>query len=508
MSDVGKVYLLGAGPGDPELVTVRALRRLAEANLVLYDALVHPDLLTRVKPGAEVAFVGKRAGRASERQGAINARLLEAARAGKVVARLKGGDPYLFGRGSEEAEVLAAAGIPFEVVPGVPSPVAATAYAGISLTHRSLSSSVAYITATESSAKDRTSHDWARLATGPETLVIFMGLRKLAGLMALLIEHGRPAGTPAAVVQNASLPTQRVVVGTVGDIADRVAEAGLGTPAITIVGEVVALRASLRWFDRAPLFGKRVLVTRPVGQANDLAARLRDEGAVPVVAPTIRIVPPEDPAPLAEAAAAVHTYDWIVFTSANGVDAFFAALDHLGRDARALPARVCAIGPKTAHALEARGIRADTIPDEYRGEAVVDAILDEARTLKGARILLPRAAIARDVVPERLRAAGARVDVVPAYRSVRPGPEESARIGALFDEDAVDVVTFTSSSTVKNLVEVLGDEAPARLAARTVASIGPITSETAAELGIRVDVTASEYTIEGLVRALSDHFRR
>ena len=249
MSSVGKVYLLGAGPGDPELITLRAQRRLAEADLVLYDALVHPDSLELCRPDAERVFVGKRGGRASERQTDINERMVEAARAGRTVARLKGGDPYLFGRGSEEAEDLAAAGVPFEVVPGVPSPMAATAYAGISLTHRELASSIAYVTASESLLKDQSAHDWQKLATATQTLVIFMGMRKLESLMQVLVAHGRPASCPAAVIQSASLPEQRTVVGTVGDIASRAREAGIGMPALTIVGDVVSLREQLRWYD-------------------------------------------------------------------------------------------------------------------------------------------------------------------------------------------------------------------------------------------------------------------
>lgn len=508
MGKVGKVYLLGAGPGDPELATARALRRLGEADLVLYDALVHPDLLRHCRPGAELVFVGKRAGRPSERQERINARLIEGARAGRVVARLKGGDPYLFGRGSEEAEVLAEAGIPFEVVPGVASPLAATAYAGISLTHRDMASSVAYVTATESPEKDRSSHDWAKLATATQTLVIFMGLRKLDTLVALLREHGRSPATPVAVVQSASLPRQRTVVGTLGDIVERVRAAGLTMPALTIVGPVVRLRETIRWFDTKPLFGKRVLVTRPSGRAAVLSQLLRDEAAEPVQAPTIRIVDPTDPAPLREAVGALARYDWVVFTSRNGVDRFFAEVERQGGDARRFGgARVAAIGPGTAEELALRGIRPDQVPGEYRGEAVAQVILDaHGGRMEGVRVLLPRAEVARDVLPETLRRAGAEVDVVPAYRSVPPEGDQVERLRALVHGREVDVVTFTASSTVSNLVDLLGEGAAEALAPLTVASIGPVTTETAERLGLRVDVTAREYTDEGLVTALAEHF--
>lgn len=507
---LGRVYLLGAGPGDPELITQRAARRLAEADLVLYDALVHPDLLELCRPDAEKAFVGKRAGRAGERQREINVRMIEAARKGRTVARLKGGDPYLFGRGSEEAEALHAAGIPFEVVPGVPSPTAATAYAGISLTHREKSSSVAYVTATESPGKDRSSHDWPRLATATETLVIFMGVRKLESLMALLIEHGRPPETPAAVIEQASLPRQRTVVGTVGTIAERARAAGIGTPALTVVGEVVRLRDELRWYDVQPLFGKRVLVTRPEDRAHGLARMLRDEGAEALCVPAIRIAPPADPEPLARAVRDASRYDWIVLTSASGVDALFAELERQGRDARALGgARVCAIGPATAAALRAHGVRADLVPEEFRGEAAAAAILAaHGGDLRGVRALLPRAEVAREVLPETLRAAGATVDVVAAYRNLAPDARDEDALRRAIRERAVDVVTFTAPSTVASVLRVLGEGAEGALAPLTIASIGPVTSAAAEAAGLRVDVTARAYTSEGLVAALRERFAR
>jgi uroporphyrinogen III methyltransferase/synthase len=503
-----KVYLLGAGPGDPGLITKRALGRLGEADVVLYDALVHPDLLAHCRPDAELVFVGKRAGQPSARQARINERMVAEARAGRTVARLKGGDPYLFGRGSEEAEFLAHAGVPFEVVPGVPSPIVAAAYAGVSLTHRTLSSSVAYVTATESRKKDATSHDWSKLATATETLVIFMGLRNLSSLMALLVEHGRPADTPACVIQSASLPEQRTVVATVSTIAEAAKAAGLGMPSLTIVGPVVSLREELRWFDRLPLFGKRVLVTRPSGQAAVLSQRLREEGAAAIEAPTIQIADPEDRTALAEAVRGLDRYHWVLFTSRNGVERFFTEVERQGGDARRLGgARVVAIGPGTAAALSERGITADHVPGEYVGEEVAKVVLDaHDGELSGVRVLLPRAAVARDALPSVLRKAGADVDVVPAYRNVEPTGEEAARIVRLIRDREVDVVTFTASSTVSNLVTILGDDAPALLGPLTLASIGPITTATATNLGLSVAVTATEYTNVGLVDALRRHF--
>ena len=505
MTAPGTVYLVGAGPGDPELITARGLRRLREADVVLYDALVHPEQLNAARPDAELVFVGKRAGRVSQRQAEINRQLVEAARDGKVVVRLKGGDPYLFGRGSEEAELLAAQGIPFEVVPGVPSPLAATAYAGLSLTHRSLASSVAYVTATESVEKDRTGHDWSKLATATQTLVIFMGMRKLDTLSKLLIEHGRPADTPVAVVQWASLPKQRTIVGTLADIHERASDAGLGMPALTIVGEVVRLRHSLRWFDTKPLFGKRIVVTRAVHQAGSLASRLRDEGAQAILAPTIRIAPPVDLGPLRNAVTHLNHYDWILFTSANAVEAVFASIDEAGLDLRSLAgAKVCAIGSKTLQALRAHGIKADLVPKDARAEGVISAL--RPLLTERTRILLPRAEVAREVLPESLRSQGAEVEVVTAYRNLPPEPEHAERIRNLVDPRESDAVLFTSSSTVHNLSELLGADASNRLEALDLFSIGPVTTRTAEGRGLRVAATSAEQTIESLVATVRAYY--
>jgi uroporphyrinogen III methyltransferase/synthase len=508
MANLAIVYLIGGGPGDPELITQKAIRCLGRADLVLYDALVHPDLLKHCRSDAERVFVGKRAGRPHERQASINARLIEAARAGRTVARLKGGDPYLFGRGSEEAEALAAAGIAFEVVPGVPSPSAATAYAGMSLTHRDLSSSVAYLTATESPAKDASAHDWSKLATATQTLVIFMGMRNLSGLMQCLIEHGRPASCPAAVISKASTPEQRTVVGCVGDIAAKVQAAQLSTPALTVVGEVVRLRERLRWFDNKPLFGKRVLVTRAVEQSESLAQALRERGAHTVELPMIRIEPPLDSAPLKAAVAQLRSYHWIVFTSQNGVRFFFDELRAQGGDSRQLGAcRVAAIGPSTAEALAPHGIRCDLVPESFRGEALAESMLREhAHDMQTLRVLLPRAAVARDVLPETLRAAGAHVDVVHAYRTEGASEETVQRLRGLLERRELDVISFTASSTVEHTLAALGDTRRDLLRGLTLASIGPITTQTAEAHGLTVDLTADTYTIEGLVSALEQHF--
>jgi uroporphyrinogen III methyltransferase / synthase len=500
----GKVYLVGAGPGDPELITVKARRRLAEADVVLYDALVHPEALRECREDAELVFVGKRAGRESARQAAIQQLMLEHATAGKQVVRLKGGDPYLFGRGSEEAEFLHEHAIPFEVVPGVPSPLAATAYSGISLTHRERSSSVAYVTATESEEKDRSSHDWAKLATATQTLVIFMGVRKLESLMNLLVEHGRPASTPAAVIQWASLPSQRTVVGTVGDIAGKVREAGLAMPALTIVGEVVTLREHLRWYDASPLFGKRVLVPRTEEGSERLVRLLRDRGAEAIAVPTLRILPPLDAEPLARAAAHADHYDYVVFTSGNAVEAFWRALAAQGRDARALArAKVAAVGPKTAEALATRGVRADITATSSRAEGLLEALRAHEPQLAKKRILFPRAEIAREVLVEGLRAEGAEVDLVVAYRGAPP--DEHGRF-ALNEALArgIDAVLVSSGATFEHLVDALA--APDRLADTKLVSIGPVTSATIRGRGFAVAREAREPSLESLVNALVEAY--
>ncbi|MFK7988258.1 MAG: uroporphyrinogen-III C-methyltransferase [Sandaracinaceae bacterium] len=509
MTQTGTVYLLGAGPGDPELITARALRRLKEADVVLYDALVHPDLLAHAAPTAECVFVGKRAGRPSERQARIQKRMLDAALAGKTVARLKGGDPFLFGRGSEEMEFLRDAGVPVEVVPGVPSPMAASAYAGITLTHRARSSSVTYLTATESVEKDRSSHDWARLATGSQTLVIFMGMRKLPTLMQLLIENGRSADTPAAVVQWASLPRQQTVVATVGTVAEKARDAGLGLPALTIVGDVVGLREAMRWYDRLPLFGKRVLVTRPAHQSEGFARMLRDQGAEAVCLPAIRILAPDDPSRLERAVRDARTYRWVVFTSTNGVSRFFGEVARQGQDARALGnARVAAIGPATRQALEAHGIRADVMPDEFRGESAADAVLADDPDIAGHKVLLPRAQVARMALPERLAAAGADVDVVPAYRTAFMLEADAGRLRDQLFAHQLDVLTFTSPSTVHSVAEALGEHEAVLHSGPTIACIGPITAAAATERGWPVHVTPQDYTAAGLTSALATRYRQ
>ena len=496
---LGKVYLVGAGPGDPELITLKARRRIQEAEVLLYDALVHPEQIALAPSDAEKIFVGKRAGQKSARQQRINEMMLEHAQAGKRVVRLKGGDPFLFGRGSEEAEFLVERGVPFEVVPGVPSPLAATAYTGISLTHRDHSSSVAYLTATESVEKDRTSHDWAKLATGVETLVIFMGVRKIESLMQLLIDHGRAPETPVAVVQWASLPKQRTVIATAATIADEVQKAGISMPALTIVGEVVRLHEKLNWFEHRALFGKRVLIPRSAEGSERLLRYLRDEGAEGIIAPTIRILPALDPAPLDEAIRAASSYDYWLFTSANTVEIVWEKIRAEGLDLRIFgQSRVAAIGPKTREALERRGILPDLVAKETDAEGLLSAIEAAEPHLSGKRFMLPRADLAREVLVRGLRERGAHIDAADAYRIAPPDAEGAELIRAAISE-GVDAILLSSAQTFRNLRGIAGDEA---LRGVPLFSIGRITSAAIREAGFEIAAESEETTLESLVQAL------
>ncbi len=501
----GKVYLVGAGPGDPGLITRRGLECLTAAQTVVYDYLAAPALLHHARPDAELIYVGKKGGAHTLGQEAINGLLVAKAAAGRTVVRLKGGDPFIFGRGGEEAEALVAAGIDFEVVPGVTSAVAAAAYAGIPLTHRQFTSTLAFVTGHEDPAKTDTSIDWAALARGIGTLVFYMGVKNLPRIVERLVAHGRAPETPVALVRWGTTARQRTVTGTLADIVQRVAAAGLKAPCIIVIGEVAGLRRNLQWFERRPLFGRRIVVTRAREQASDLVGRLGDLGAECLECPTIRVVPPvDDYAALDAAIGRIDDYHWLVFTSVNGVSRFFERLFAGGRDARALgQVRTAVIGPATAQRLAAFGLSSDIVPASFRAESVVAAFGD--LDLRGARVLLPRAAEARPVLPLELGRMGARVDEVAAYRTV---PDENGRAALLeaLENGGIDMVTFTSSSTVRNFKALLpAHRVQALMAGVTVASIGPITSQTAAELGLRVDLTAETYTIDGLVEAILAH---
>ncbi|MFL5575915.1 MAG: uroporphyrinogen-III C-methyltransferase [Gemmatimonadaceae bacterium] len=502
----GTVYLVGAGPGDPGLLTVRARELLDSCDAIVYDALANPEVLAGLDAASEQRgaiaperhFVGKRGGDGgSARQDDINALLVRLGREGKRVVRLKGGDPFVFGRGSEEAQALAAAGVAFEVVPGVTAGIAAPAYAGIPVTHRAVATSVTFVTGHEDPSKERTQTDWEALARAGGTIVLYMGVKRLPAIAAALTAGGLPADTPAAAVQWGTYGRQRTVVATLDTLAARAAEAGVEAPVITVIGPAVALREEIAWFDRRPLFGRRVLVTRARARAGSLAERLRALGADVTEAPATRIEP-LDQAPLRRAVARLADYQWAVFTSQNAVTLFWEALRAEGRDARALAGvTVCAVGPATGEALLARGIAVDVVPRRFVAEGLLEA-LDGRGDLQAARVLYTTAQGARDVLPEGLAALGADVDVVRAYRSV-PDAEGAATLRAALERGEVDLVTLTSASAVHAYVDAVG----AALAGRApAASIGPITSEAARSAGLAVAAEAEESTIPGLVEAV------
>jgi uroporphyrinogen III methyltransferase/synthase len=482
----GRVYLVGAGPGDPRLLTTRALELVATADVILHDRLIPAGALDGARADAQLLFVGKEGGGESVPQEQTEELMVAHARAGRTVVRLKGGDPFVFGRGGEEALTLHAAGIAFEVVPGVTAGVAACAYAGIPVTQRGVSSAVALVTGHEDPGKDESALDWPALAAFPGTLVLYMGVGRLAEIAASLIAAGRPGSEPAAVVENGTLPQQRTVGATLETIAEAVRESDIRAPSITVIGPVAALAAKLSWTPARPLGGRTVAVTRARAQASELAGRLQELGARVVQAPVIRIEPlpaePLDPSP----------YDLVCLTSPNGVAPLFERLAAAGRDARALSAaRMAAIGPGTARALAERGILADVVSERFVAEALVEALAD----VPVSRALVARASAARDVLPDALRARGAEVDVLALYETV--AEPLSPRTLAL--ARSADYITFTSSSTVRFFLEAV--EAPLSPATRIV-SIGPVTSEALRERGLEPHVEAQRHDVEGLLAAL------
>jgi uroporphyrinogen III methyltransferase/synthase len=501
----GIVYLVGAGPGDPGLITVRGRDCIRRADVIIYDYLAAPALLKHARENAERIYVGKKGGDHTLSQDGINALLVEKGLTGAIVTRLKGGDPFIFGRGGEEAEALIAAGIPYEIVPGVTSAIAAPAYAGIPLTHRKFTSTVAFVTGHEDPEKEETGIDWASLARGIGTLVFLMGVKNLPNIVHRLMEHGQPPATPTALVRWGTTTRQQTVVGTLETIVQRVKEAGLKAPAVTVVGDVVNLRAVMQWYEQRPLFGKRIVVTRARAQASDLVRRLADLGAECLEYPTIEVAPVKDLGPLDRAIEKIDQYDWLVFTSVNGVRFFFERLSALGRDVRALGRlKTAAIGPATAAALKERGLNTDIMPESYRAESI--AAVFKGLDVAGSKILLPRADGARPVLPLELSRMGARVEEIITYRT-HPADHSAAELIAKLENRKVDVITFTSSSTATNFRALLPDARFEQLLQGvTVASIGPITTETAQKLGFTVRLTADTYTIPGLVESIVRHY--
>ncbi len=498
----GFVSLVGAGPGDPGLITVKGLECVQSADVIVYDRLVDKRLLSQAKEQAELIDVGKVRGDGGGRQAEINSLLVQRALRGDYVVRLKGGDPFVFGRGGEEAEAMRAGGVAFEIVSGVTSAIAAPAYAGIPLTHRGVASSFTVVTGSESPDKPSSAIDWESLGRVSGTLLVLMGWESLASIAGSLVGAGRSPETPVAIVQWGTEPQQRTVVGNLGNIVARSKEEGLSPPVVAIIGDVVELRDRLRWFDDRPLFGKRVLVTRTRAQASSLSATLARRGAHPIELPTIEIRPLDDYTELDGALARVGAYDWVVFTSVNAVQICFDRLRSAGLDARAFgPARVAAVGTATVDALAKSGIVPNYTPQTYGSESLAEGL--EKVGVGRAKLLVPRSDIARDTLTECLRALGAIVDDVAAYRTATP--QDSVERLRQIMIDGIDVATFTSSSTVINLARLLdGDVAP--LSGVTVACIGPATASTAREVGLKVDIVAEEHTVVGLVDALERFF--
>lgn len=500
----GRLYLVGAGPGDPGLLTLKGKRCLEQADIVIYDYLANPRLLDYARPDAERRLVGKHAGGTRVEQATINALIVEQAHRGKVVVRLKGGDPFIFGRGAEEAVAARDAGIEFEIVPGVSSAIAVPAYAGIPLTHRELASNVIFTTGYEYPSKTEPAVHWSELARSGSTLVILMTQRQLRANMSKLIDGGLDPDTPTAVVEWGTRANQRTVVGTAATIATLAGEHDIKPPALAVVGAVVRLREQLNWFERKPLFGRRIVITRPRAQAAEFAEQLEAWGAEVVPFPTIDTVAPPSLAALDDAIRRAAVFDWVVFTSANGVRVFFERLRTVDADVRDWHrARFAAIGPQTARALQAYCVRVDTMPDEFRAEAVVAAL---AKTgVAGKHILLPRAAGARAVLPRQLAEQGATVEDIPTYTTVVP-QANAHELRDLLLRDAVDLVTFTSSSTVHNFVALLEGSLAEVLRHTTIGCIGPVTADTARGYGMQVAVQPVTYTVPAFVEAIIQFF--
>ena len=490
---MSKVYLVGAGPGDPGLITWKGRNLLAIADSVLFDHLASEHLLELTRKDCERIYVGKKKAVHAFPQEEICAMMIERARRGLTVVRLKGGDPFIFGRGGEELEALAAAGIQFEVVPGVTSPLGIAAYSGVPLTHRSHTKLVTFVT-----GHDVPGIDWSKVGQS-ETLVIFMGIFSIREIASAIMRHGRSGDTPAIAVRWGTRPDQETIDGTLATIADKIEQADLKPPATVIIGEVVALHEKLNWYEKLPLFGRRIVVTRAQDQSAEFVDRLHALGADVLEWPVISLHPALDPTPLDQAIERLATYDWLIFTSVNGVRFFLERLDKSSHDLRSLKARICAIGPATRKTLENLHLKVDLMPEEYVAESLVSAFAGEK--LQGKRILLPRAAVARDLIPTELSKLGAEIDVVEAYRNEVPADAGARAHNFLSAAKKPDWITFTSSSTVTNAMAIAGPDA---LKGVRIASIGPVTSKTVREHGLTVDAEAKQFTVDGLIQAILD----
>ncbi|PIP72079.1 MAG: uroporphyrinogen-III C-methyltransferase [Nitrospinae bacterium CG22_combo_CG10-13_8_21_14_all_47_10] len=501
-SNKGKVVLVGAGPGDIGLLTLNGKQWLEKADVILYDHLVNPDILRFTQKSTEVIYVGKKAGVASMEQEEINQLLISKAREGKTVVRLKGGDPFLFGRGGEEIQAVQKAGIPFVIVPGVTSVTGVAAYAGIPLTHRNLSSTLSIITGSNEKKQGDIHIDWEKIAARSGTLVFLMGARKLPLIVEKLLRFGKNPDTPIAVVQWGTTARQKTWVGTLGTIVEISAQDKILPPALTIIGEVVNLRPVTEWYEHLPLFGKTVVVTRKGDQAESMIDRLRELGAEPFFFPVIETIAPDDWSPMDNALNNLSQYQGLIFTSVNGVRFFAERLKVIDQDIRELKGlRVFTIGPKTAEAVRDLGIRVDVVPENF----VAESLIESMKNIEGQRFLLARAAVAREILPEQLRKMGAIVDVVPAYQTIlpdTPADELAKRLTA----GSIDVITFTSSSTVTNFLALTGEKLLPAIKKAKIACIGPVTEKTAQVAGLNVDIVPEQYTVSSLIDAIEAYF--
>ena len=501
----GKVILIGAGPGDVGLLTLQGKHWLQKAEVILYDHLVNEDLLRFTQKATEVIYVGKKEGVATLDQEKINSLLVEKAKKGKVVVRLKGGDPFIFGRGGEEIQAVKQSKIPFLVVPGVTSVTGVAAYAGIPLTHRDLSSTLSIITGSNEKKQGDIHIDWERIASRTGTLVFLMGARKLPLIAKKLMKFGKSPETPIAVIQWGTTARQKTWKGTLSTIVETSSKEKISPPALTIIGEVVNLKPEIEWYEHLPLFGKTIVVTRKGDQAESMIDRLRELGAEPFFFPVIETVEPNDWAPLDEALNHLSRYEGLIFTSVNGVQFFFKRLKEIQQDIRNLKGvRIFTIGPKTADAVRDLGIHVDVVPENFVAESLIESIGKE--NINGKRFLIPRATVAREVLPEKLREMGAQIDVAPAYQTILPSLKSDTLEKRLHSGD-IQVLTFTSSSTVKNFLALTGESLIPEIKKTRIACIGPITAKTAEDAGLTVDIIPKEYTVSALLDAIEDYYK-
>ncbi len=506
----GKVYIIGAGPGDIGLLTVKGMKCLQKAEVVVYDFHLNAQILNYINHDAEFIYAGKRGGHHAMTQDEINQALVEKANEGKIVCRLKGGDPFVFGRGGEEAEVLAKEGIDFEIIPGVSSSIAAPAYAGIPLTHRKYSSSFAVITGNEDITKPESSIDWSKFANGFDTLVFLMGVKNISAIISKLMEHGRSPDTPTAVIRWGTRPDQKTVVSTLKDVAGLVKEENIKPPAVMVVGDVVKLRETLKWYEKKPLFGHRILITREYTKDYE---PLEELGAEIFEFPTIEIAPPESYRELDESIDKIETYNWIIFTSSNGFKYFMQRLLDKDKDIRDLKGiKICAIGSKTAEKIKEYGLKVDLVPDEFNAEGLISVIVQECgrsegetsisdfrvSALKGLKILLPRAEVAREIFPEKVRELGGEIDTPTAYRAMKP-EKHGKRLKRFLKEGRITIATFTSAATFHNFLDIIGEDAKEILKDVSIAVIGPVTARAVEKAGLRVSIMPEKATINAMV---------